>query len=205
MNKFEDISAVMDGEYGPNPEAVLTAVYGDSELRDAWRRYHLVSDAMRSQLPRQFPAGDLSTRISEALADEPAILSPRRRVRNVARRFMKPVAGIAIAASVALVAIVGLQQSMTARMPAMDSVAGNNAPAVDTGPDVPVQSLQPADPSPLARTVSTEGASVQSGYQQSTNQYRFNTYLINHNEYRANNGVSGSIPHARIVAPYGNN
>jgi len=208
VNKFEDISALMDGEYGPNPEAVLTAVYGDNELRDAWRRYHLLGDAMRSQLPRQFPAGDLSARVSEALADEPAILSPRRRARHVAQRFMKPAAGVAIAASVALVAIVGLRgldQSTTATMPAADSVAGNNAPVVNTGPDNPVQSLQPAGPSPLARTVSTDGTAVQGGYQEPGNQYRFNSYLINHNEFRANSGVGGSMPYARIVAPYGNN
>lgn len=212
MNKFEDISAFMDGEAGSRHDAVLTAIRSDAELRDAWRRYHLVGDAMRGQLPPRFPASDLSARISTALENEPAIVSPQRRQpRGLPKRLLKPAAGVAIAASVALVAIVGLRgldQTTTNAVTTTDTVAENDAPAVNPGPDrleAPVRSLQPAGPSPLARTVSTGSEPAQEDPQQSSERYRFNSYLINHNEYRANSGVRGSMPYARIVAPYGDN
>lgn len=214
MNKFEDISAFMDGESDRPLEAVLGSIKSDAELRDTWRRYHLIGDSLRRQLPEQVPATDLSSRISQALDSEPAILSPQSRTRTLPQRLLKPAAGMAIAASVALVAIVGLR--------ALDQTTGTGT-AVNAGSSVaagqPVetvvaepgngqlqQSMQPAQISPLARTVSTDAELATGGYQQSpAGQYRFNSYLINHNEYRANAGVRGSMPYARIVAPDDNN
>lgn len=211
MNNLEDISAFMDGESDQPIEAVLASVKSDTALQGAWRRYHLIGDSLRSQLPDRFPAADLSSRISQALDDEPTVLRPAKDRRTLNRRLLKPAAGMAIAASVALVAIVGLRS--------LDTVTGS-AGSVQSGPSVaaqqadpaglqdqqPQQSMQPAQASPLARTVSTgtEPATT-GGYEQPAEQYRFNSYLINHNEYRANAGVRGTMPYARIVAPHDNN
>lgn len=209
MNKLEEISAFMDGESGLSSESVIASMQHDTELRGVWRRYHLVGDSLRGQLPAELPATDLATRISSALESEPAILSPQKHQQSLTRRMLKPAAGMAIAASVALVAIVGLRgldQTTSSGGIGADMVATSNA---GTGPspmegEAPMQSLQPAAPSQLARTVSsTDSQSVQGDYQQSGSQYRFNSYLINHNEYRANSGVRGTMPYARIVAPYG--
>lgn len=218
MNKLEEISAFMDGE-AELPAGSITAtasIRNDAELYGAWRRYHLVRDSLRGQLPAQFPAADLSARLSRALESEPAILSPQKRTTTVGQRILKPAAGLAIAASVALIAIIGLrgmeQTAGTGRMAADTTVAATDA-ATGRAPErievqAPRQSLQPAAPSQLARTVSTEAEAVPGDYQQrgqAAGQYRFNSYLINHNEYRANSGVRGSMPYARIVAPYDSN
>lgn len=214
MNKLEEVSAFMDGEAELSAESITASIHNDAELFGAWRRYHLVGDSLRGQLPAQFPATDLSARISRALESEPAILSPQRRTATVSQRILKPAAGLAIAASVALVAIIGLrgmdQTTGTGSMTGDTTVAATGAAATAPAPErievqAPRQSLQPAAQSQLARTVSTEA--VPGDYQQSgqaAGQYRFNSYLINHNEYRANSGVHG-MPYARIVAPYGSN
>ncbi|MDZ7735987.1 MAG: sigma-E factor negative regulatory protein [Gammaproteobacteria bacterium] len=207
--------AFMDGKAELPAESITASIHNDAELFGAWRRYHLVGDSLRGQLPAQFPATDLSARISRALESEPAILSPQRRTATVSQRILKPAAGLAIAASVALVAIIGLRgmdhTAGTGSTTGDTTVAATDAAATAPAPErievqAPRQSLQPAAPSQLARTVSTEA--VPGDYQQSgqaAGQYRFNSYLINHNEYRVNSGVHGSMPYARIVAPYGSN
>ena len=213
MNKLEELSAFMDGESGQPSESVLAAMRDDTELQGAWRRYHLVGDSLRGQLPAQFPATDLSARISRSLENEPAILSPRKRVASITHRMIKPAAGMAIAASVAMVAIIGLRgmDQITSTSPeTADAVAANDSGSTSSPVaerievEAPIQSLQPAAPSQLARTVSTDTEAAQGDYQPGS-QYSFNSYLINHNEYRANSGVRGSMPYARIVAPYGSN
>lgn len=215
MNKLEDISAFMDGESGQPVEAVVDSIQSDAELRGVWRRYHLIGDSLRSQLPSRFPATDLTSRISQALDNEPTVLSPRQQRQAVTRRLLKPAAGMAIAASVALVAIVGLRSLDQVTGTAGTAGTGASVAAQQAAPattvataggqdEQPQQSLQPAQISPLARTVSTDGGAVTGDYQQSEGQYRFNSYLINHNEYRANAGVGGTMPYARIVAPHGN-
>lgn len=211
MNKLEELSAFMDGESGLPAESVIASLRDDAGLKGAWRRYHLVGDCLRGQLPSQFPATDLSARISRALESEPAILSPQQRSRSITRRVLKPAAGVAIAASVAMVAIVGLRGlDQTTNIPGVNAETVAAGSAESTAPsrievEAPIQSLQPAAPSQLARTVSTD-AELQAGYQQSrqpAGQYSFNSYLINHNEYRTNSGVRGSMPYARVIAPYG--
>lgn len=208
MNKYEEISAFMDGESGQSAETVLSSFRTDHELLASWRRYHMIGDAMRGQLATDMPIRDLTQRVSAALDDEPAILSPRSRSHRMVQKALKPAAGMAIAASVALVAIVGLRgldQATSVSSPAAPGVADmsvNTSPAGDSSfANDPAtgawQSVQPAPRAPLARTVSTDAEPA--GQQQG--QYGFNSYLINHNEYRANSGVSGSMPYARIVAP----
>ncbi len=207
MNKYEEISAFMDGESGQSAEAVLSSFRTDPELLASWRRYHMIGDAMRGQLATDMPIRDLTQRVSAALDDEPAILSPRPNSRHMFRKALKPAAGMAIAASVALVAIVGLRgldQATSVSSPAAPGVADmsvNTSPAGDSSfandPAGGTGAWQPAPRAPLARTVSTDAEPA--GQQQG--QYGFNSYLINHNEYRANSGVYGSMPYARIVAP----
>jgi len=211
VNKFEELSAFMDGESGQPAESVIASVRNDAELQGAWRRYHLAADSLRGQLPAQVPAADLAARISKALDQQPTILSPRQDPRAIGRRLLKPAAGMAIAASVALVAIVGLRgidQTGTGA-PGVETVARVDTPAQEQEParaELPEQSPQPVATSQLARTVSTgTEPAARDGYRQPTAQYSFNSYLINHNEYRTHSGVRGSMPYARIVAPYGNN
>jgi sigma-E factor negative regulatory protein RseA len=80
---------------------------GDPALRQRWGRYNLISDALHKNLPRQVDH-DLHARVARALEEEPVLLAPQRRIRPM-RPWAKQAAGIAVAASVTAIAILGFQ------------------------------------------------------------------------------------------------
>ncbi len=98
------ISAMMDGELGAHElEDPIRALRNGGEALDTWRKYHLISDAMRDT---QVLSSGFSARFSERLAAEPTILAPVSMARrSVVSRHRLP---LSIAASAAGVAFVGL-------------------------------------------------------------------------------------------------
>lgn len=96
------ISALMDGELETHEASEpLAALERDQEAFEAWRAYHLISDALQETrtLSRNF-----TTRFAARLAQEPTVLAPRRlAVRGERARWI----GLSAAASVAAVAMVG--------------------------------------------------------------------------------------------------
>lgn len=103
--KLESLSALMDGESLEMDRAALDDWTRDEGLRAAWGRYHLISECVRGTLPRHMDPA-LAGRIAVALRSEPVILAPEATAR---RPWLKPLAGMAIAASVATLAVVGIQ------------------------------------------------------------------------------------------------
>jgi sigma-E factor negative regulatory protein RseA len=94
------ISALMDGELDERAAAqAIDAIRSDRQGLDAWRMYHLVSDAMRDSclLSEGFVA-----RVSERIEKEPTVLAPPR-ARPEPRKWI----ALSAAASVAAVALVG--------------------------------------------------------------------------------------------------
>lgn len=106
--KKEQLSAFMDGEIDGLQKNQVEQILKDPELLDAWSRYHLVSDCLKRNLPDHLDR-ELASRISRSIAQEPAIVAPGSLSRSVA----KPAAGFAIAASVAALAIFGIQQQQS--------------------------------------------------------------------------------------------
>lgn len=104
-NSHEQLSALLDGEL---PEAEVAMVVRraarDETMRATALRYSLIGDALRDELPPGRPA-DLVARVRAALdaGPAPAAAMPKR-FRHIARYG----AGLAVAASVALVALVAL-------------------------------------------------------------------------------------------------
>jgi len=102
-NRIEEtLSALMDSEAQElEVRRAIKGVSENSELRDTWHRYQLASAAMKRDLPpRMF---DVSQRISAALEQEPVY-------KPSLRTFIQPLGKVAVAASVALVAVFGVQQ-----------------------------------------------------------------------------------------------
>ena len=96
------ISALMDGELTDTElEASLRALHDGGEALETWRRYHLISDALRDT---QLLSSGFSTRFSERLEREATILAPasvpRRQEKN---RLWIPLSAAASLAAVALV------------------------------------------------------------------------------------------------------
>ncbi len=120
------ISAFVDGEL-PEAEAqlLLRRLSQDVELRQQAAEYFAIGRALRGQ-GSVAKMGNLRGRIAAAI-DDRLIEEEFNEIEPVGRRYGRPLAGIAIAATVAIVAILGLQQMTT--VPGIDTAA----PAVAEG------------------------------------------------------------------------
>lgn len=109
---YENLSAFMDGE--SQSGNIVDELKSDAELQAAWRRYHVIRSAMRKETGG-VPEFDISASVAAALEHEPTVMAPKSKisslpiVRNVIP-FTKQIGQFAVAASVAAVAILGVQQ-----------------------------------------------------------------------------------------------
>ena len=114
-NKFETVSSLVDNYQSGTDK--LDDVLNDELLTQKWENYHLIGDAMRDELPSNVEL-DLSSAISDAIANEPTILAPKTRpsigeqVKAKVVQFAKPFGQVAIAASAAGLMVLGVQQNV---------------------------------------------------------------------------------------------
>jgi sigma-E factor negative regulatory protein RseA len=118
----EQLSACLDGELSEGElDLLLKQVSRDPQLRTSLGRYALIGETLRAKGPIAAPA-DFSKRIAAAIAaepaaaiEQPAIASPARKVNPAAVRWLRPAAGVAVAAGVAALAIFTLQEPQPAQ------------------------------------------------------------------------------------------
>ena len=170
----EYLSSLMDGEVSQETGRFLVRRLGaDGELRQTWARYHLIRDCLRHQ-DGKFARSELSSRVQQALSGEPDV-SIRSPVTG--NRWLKPIAGAAIAASVAMVAILTVSNQVT---PPAASAA-----SPDAAPPVIAESFVSPNPSrlvPVSQPVNLSGGLRQDNQ-------KFNTYLLRH--YQATEQTGG--------------
>ena len=170
----EQISALVDGELPDSErEMLLRRMEADEGLRQTWRRYNLVHDVLHRNLPEQVDAG-FTDRVMTAIADEEIAQPP---LGAHVRRFLRPLAGLAVAASVAAIAIIGIQKF---------SLTGN-----DTDISIATGSI----PESGFRQVS----GTRWDMKQPEVEARLNGYLVNHNEYSSATSIQGILQYRRIV------
>lgn len=150
----EHLSALLDGELPPEQtEFLLKRVQRDAELRGTLQRYQFVGDMLRGERVHARP--DFMLRVSAAIAAEPPLpaAGPRRTAGSATLvRWLKPVAGLAVAATVASVAVVVMQRDPVSTAPAIVANAAQTAPAAA------IPALLPAmAPSPLLAAPSLSG------------------------------------------------
>ena len=183
MNIDEHISALMDGELNEAETGrLLDQLQRDAGLRTCWARYHLISDALRSDLTGHIKH-NVADRVIRALASEPTHLTPRRLTSHPTRltpRLFKPLAGLAMAASIAAVAVISLQTTAPLQ---------NSSPANLAG----LSSVSPA-----AQVAGTAGRSRWSTGRPSV-ESKLDIYLANHNQYSMSTEMQGMLPYVRIV------
>lgn len=182
-------SALLDGEL--NREGQLRMVSGllesGREGLDRFGRYRLIGDVMRGE--SAVLATSLAQRVRASLADEPVVLAPRRQPP----RWLRPVAGLAVAASVATAAVVVAPQLI--------------APQGDGPP--PAQTVAALPPPAVAPTLVATGPAARSGQADSGPQWktldreledRLNRLVIEHNEFSGRTGINGPVPHLGFVS-----
>jgi sigma-E factor negative regulatory protein RseA len=174
----EHLSALVDGEISLETSRFLVKRLGtDEELRATWTRYHLIRDCLRHQ-DGSIAGEDLSVRVSRALENEQPVKTSRR----LPTRWLKPAAGLAIAASVALMAIVAVGPGIR---------------------DVPQAGTELAGEAPLKPFVSPQGfAAGPSSTQVSSSESvtdRMSPYLLRHYQVTGNAGGKGFVTFVPIV------
>jgi len=173
----KQLSAFMDGELPEQEhELLIRQLTRDPGMLDKLGSYHLIRDAMQNHLPVHVDSG-LSQRISAAMADEPEHLQTDDTAP--VRQWLRPVAGFAVAASVAMMAVLGLQNiSQPGLSPVLPELA-----SVKIQPSL----IQPVSTSGLRWNVQPAIAS------------RLNGYLVNHNESVSSTQLQGMLHYARIA------
>ncbi|MGB5259466.1 MAG: sigma-E factor negative regulatory protein [Gammaproteobacteria bacterium] len=170
----EQISALVDDELDVAEQGLLLRQLArDESLLRQFARYQLVSDALQDNLPERIDP-DFHVRIQTALQGEAA---PHAAPAGThLGRLAKPLAGLAVAASVAVVAVLSLQS--------VRDTTSQSAPVVASAP-APADYIRAEGQSPTAISA--------------TPTRDLDAYLVNHNEFAANQGMRGMLPYVRFL------
>lgn len=201
----ERISALVDGELDEQEcQAAVDELLAHSDKRAAWGRYHLVSHTLKRRLPTGMDYA-FSSRVMAALENEPTVLAPRKHSHS---SWGQRAAGLAVAASVAAIAVLGVQfmyqqdgQAPTqqlAQLPTklspmqlqQQSVARANIQ----------QAIQPSLRANIQTVTQTSTLPNISSKLTPRTYSRLNKYLVDHNQQASAAVMQGVIPYARIVA-----
>jgi sigma-E factor negative regulatory protein RseA len=167
---YEQLSALVDDELTGSEHAMLfRRIESDDQLYQRLSRYQLISDALQNHLPERVDPA-FSLRVQGMLRSEPAQSGYYSRLAALA----KPVAGLAVAASVAVMAVMSIQSARQETASPADVVAVSAPPAGD-----------------YLRVSDEPGAP--------SADRKLDMYLVNHNEYAVNRGMQGMLPYMRIV------
>lgn len=203
----ELLSALMDGETSEHElRQALRALGEQEQLARTWARYHVAQSAMRGEAGA-FTGVDLRAAIAARL-DEPAaaddiLPGESAGARGVLARlpaaWLKPLASVAVAASVALATVFTWQAFQPApvaagaasapEIAAAPGAAGPGAQTVALGPMVVVR----ADGDELVLPAETGGSPTAA-------QDRLNAYLARHAQAASASGAQGLSPYARVVS-----
>ena len=173
----EHISSLMDGEISRETSRFLVRRLGsDEQLCATWARYHLVRDCLRHQ-DGSLSGEDLCSRVNRALEDE----EPAAPVRRLSLGWLKPVAGTAIAASVALAAVMAVGPGS----PGGQAAPVGNTPGSELASFTSPQGLVSGQ---AAQPVSALGAQ------------KMNAYLLRHYQASGTGNGGGFVAYMPAVA-----
>lgn len=167
----DQLSAFIDGELPKHEiELLFKRLDGNPELRATLARYSLIGESLRTR-SAEGPSRTFAERVRAAVRESgPLAASAASSVRSHQWRWLRPVAGVAVAATVAAVAILGLQSIQ----PAVDQPpqVAVNVPtqAVVIGSQTTVES-----PSYIVPAPASAGSPM--------NAARLTNYVVAHSEY----------------------
>lgn len=174
MNEYlrNQLSAFIDGELPKHEiELLFKRLDGNADLRATLARYSLIGESLRTR-PAEGPSRSFSERVRVAVeADGPLAGDAGARIRW---SWFKPVAGFAVAATVATVALLGLQRLQAPTPDLAPQLAanetGNAAATVMIG-----DAALTAAPSYIVPEPATASSLV--------NAARLTNYVVAHSEY----------------------
>jgi len=193
----ESLSALLDNEANElEMERVLKHVADDDSLRQTWVRYNLVRAVTAGQpggYSNQHLGIDISAGVREAIGSSSW---PGASRESLGRRLLRPLASVAVAASVAATVVIGGQQLAYTEATSFDpgqSVASSASPVglLNSLGATPVRASYGTQPMPVLQPA------TRTAYQELARQ-RMQTYIQEHAEHAALNSPQGLIPFARV-------
>jgi sigma-E factor negative regulatory protein RseA len=176
---LEHLSSLMDGELSRETGLFMARrLSSDEALSGTWQRYHLIRDCIRQRGERSIFM-DFTACVRSALAEEEAGLASAWQRQG----WLKPAAGFAIAASVALMAIMAVGPTPQSGSPAINATESTAGPSFD--------SPNPLNAIPLSQPASFNSPATNS---------RLNSYLLRHNQLARSTGRQGFVPFVPIIA-----
>jgi len=196
---LEDIAGFMDGELTrERGRFALRRLAQDEQLTEQWQRMHLVRGYLRDGNAQPVP-GSFMTDIHARL-DEQAMLTDEPNHANEAqiKRWVRPFISTAVAASVAVLALVGINQNVLQQQNVPVQLAESttiNAPAT-TAADTDFV----ARSSFLEQQFSAPAVPVTFSNDPQATQRRLNDYLLRHNQLSGNGGRFGFVSYMPLVS-----
>ena len=192
----EKLSYLLDDYRGDNPEATLDEVIGDVNLQYRMRRYQIIGDAMRHELPQAIDTDfhqSVMDRIREQAEDSPQMSTQGSTASRLSWLTLRPLAGLAVAASVALVTVALWQPLKQESGQPDDSLVSADQQKIEqlAGQQVKGGAV------PVSTRVQALGTRWKLEHEMPGLQQKLNAYLVNHTEY--SNSVQGLIPQARVA------
>ncbi len=187
----ESLSALMDDEANELEVQRLLGQLGEDEaLRQTWVRYNLARSVISGQ-----PVGRLNLDISQQVSA--AIAADVRPAVGVWQRLSRPVASLAVAASVTAVVVFGGQQLYQAGDPGAGAAAPVAATGVSAVGFVNTLGAVPLRASYGNQTMPELQPAAHTAYRELARQ-RMYLYMQEHAEHAALNSPQGLIPFARV-------
>lgn len=199
----ELLSALMDGETSEHElRQALRAVADDAALAQRWQRYHVAQSALRGEAGG-FAHIDLRAvvagRLDEPAADMPVAGRPAARIKASRwgqASWLKPLASVAVAASMAVVTVFAWQVLRPGVSGAGESVIAGTVAA-------PAAGAQTVALGPMLM-VREDGEELllpddQSG-SPTAGQDRLNAYLARHAQAASQASSRGLAPYARVIS-----
>jgi negative regulator of sigma E activity len=191
MNEYkEKISAWLDDAIEYNEADSLETEQGSQTFSTA-ARYQMIGDAVRGNVT-DATLIDISASVGEAISREAKLAPVARPVRSSQRHsqlrakplfdfgsWLKPVGGLAVAATVAMVMVVTLT----------DQPAGSDSAMVANVAQQPVQAIPVSNPVSVYAKPGIAMPAV-----------NLNSYVTKHSEYAAQDTLQGMMPYARSVS-----
>lgn len=200
--KHESLSALLDDEANElELERVLSHIADDDDLRQTWVRYNAVRATVSGHQLAHMEL-DISTQVRQAIAAQKATAAQRmpsavHNATSLRQRFLRPLASLAIAASVAATVVIGGQQ--LARIGGVDPYGNGQAVAASASPVGLVNNLgaTTVQASYGTQTMPVLQPATRTAYRELARQ-RMHKYMQEHAEQAALNSPQGLIPFARV-------
>ena len=193
----EQLSAYLDGELNADEQRFLARrLAADEQAREQLSRYHRISAVIRGDYHAQ--SDQLADRVSSALANEPEHEALDTPTTPNAKRWswlVQPVAGMAIAASVAL-GIVAVYPIIADNL---SSPSINTSEVAQAPSDAGARSASGALAQVGSQSVPQAQSLSANTRLDAAQRHRLNPYFVNHSEHASSTRLGGTLKYIRIV------